>query len=100
LKTHPATAKKHPAAAHRPGRGINFCRLTRNARRYGPATAHNYPERSPMDTTNMENQFQLAFIDLAFQIVGLIMNIIIGIFQGFSTEIFSGLFGALSGGTT
>lgn len=53
-----------------------------------------------MDTTNMENQFQLAFIDLAFQIVGLIMNIIIGIFQGFSTEIFSGLFGALSGTTT
>lgn len=50
-------------------------------------------------TTMMDNQFQLAFIDLAFQIVGLILNIFVGLFQGFSTQIFSGLFSALSGGT-
>ena len=52
-----------------------------------------------MDTMNMENQYQLAFVELAFQIVGLVINILVGIFQGFTTQIFSGIFGAFTGGT-
>lgn len=51
-----------------------------------------------MDTMNMENQFQLAFVELAFQIVGLIINILVGIFQGFTTDFFTGIFSSLTGG--
>ena len=44
-----------------------------------------------------EDVFQLAFIDLAFQVVGIFSNIIVSLFQGLLTQVFSGLLGALTG---
>lgn len=47
--------------------------------------------------TGTENQFQLALIDLAFQFVGLFLNIILSLFQGITTEALTQLFNSLFG---
>lgn len=46
-----------------------------------------------------ENVFQLVFIDLAVQVAGIFANVIVGLFQGLLTQVFSGIFGALTGTT-
>ena len=46
-----------------------------------------------------ENVFQLAFIELAVQAAGIFSNIIVALFQDLLTQVFSGIFGALTGAT-
>lgn len=52
------------------------------------------------DGTMMENQFQIALIDLAFQLVGTFLNVLVLVFQQFTTGILEGVFSLFSGGTT
>ncbi|HKQ47361.1 MAG TPA: hypothetical protein VJZ71_04750 [Phycisphaerae bacterium] len=46
-----------------------------------------------------ENVFQLTFIDLAIQVAGIFSNVIVALFQSVLTQVFSGLLGAVTGGT-
>lgn len=47
-----------------------------------------------------ENQFQLAFVEIAFQIVGLFLNLILSLFEGVMTDLFANIFSGISGGAS
>lgn len=48
-------------------------------------------------TAGQENVYQLAFIELAFQAIGVFLNLMVAIFQGFTTDFFQGILGAVTG---
>lgn len=47
----------------------------------------------PPDSTTGENVFQFAFIDIAFQIVDIFLNLILGFASTFLSGFFNGIFG-------
>ena len=46
-----------------------------------------------MDTSGMENQFQLAFVDLGLAVLNLTISVFVGLFQQILSSIFQGIFG-------
>lgn len=50
-----------------------------------------------MDTTQMMNPYQLAFIDLGFQVIGVFLNLIVFAFQTLLTGVFQNVFGLFMG---
>ncbi len=50
-----------------------------------------------MDTGQMENEIQLAIIGIAFQFLGLFVNIGLSIFQGLLTEVYRFIFEGIAG---
>ncbi len=48
-------------------------------------------------TTGGQDVYQLAFLDLIFQVVGVFLNIIVLLFQNVLTGVLQGIFGAFTG---
>jgi hypothetical protein len=51
------------------------------------------------DTTTGQDAYQLAFIDLGFQVVGVFLNIIVLLFENVMTSVFTGIFNVFKGVT-
>ena len=54
----------------------------------------------PDVSTTGQDVYQLAFLDLIFQVVGVFLNITVLLFENVLTAVFTGIFGAFTGATS